>query len=123
MASEPLKVREDERQGNGQARNAELNSELVRRKFDRLRDEWKAHRGHHSDTTTLVMHPAYQSIIGMGPAVVPVLLRELETNPDRWYWALRAITEEDPVPEGARGNGKAMAKAWLDWGKERGYQW
>jgi len=92
-------------------------------KFMRLRDEWKAHRGHHSDTVTLVMHPAYQSIIGMGSAAIPFLLRELAIHPDRWYWALRAITEADPVPEEARGNSRAMAQAWLEWGKERGYQW
>jgi hypothetical protein len=95
----------------------------ARKKFARLRDAWKAGRGHHSDTVTLVMHPAYQSIVGMGPVAIPFLLRELAASPDRWYWALRAITEEDPVPVEARGNSKMMAQAWLEWGKERGYQW
>jgi hypothetical protein len=69
------------------------------------------------------MHPAYQMIIGMGPEAVPLLLRELESNVDNWFWALRAITEEDPVPASARGDGEAMAKAWLDWGRDQGYHW
>jgi hypothetical protein len=103
----------------------ELDNEAARRdqaerKFTRLRDEWKAKRGHHSDTLTLVMHPAYQSIIGMGPDAIPFLLRELATRPDRWFWALRAITEEDPVPPEDRGNSEAMTRAWLEWGKARG---
>jgi hypothetical protein len=102
---------------------ARLTSAQVEKKFIRLRDQWKANRGHHSDTVSLVIHPAYQQIIGMGPEVIPLLLRELATAPDRWYWALRAITCEDPVPPEARGNSKAMAQAWLKWGKEQGYQW
>jgi hypothetical protein len=95
----------------------------IEKKFLRLRDEWKSARGHHSDTESLVLHPAYQKIIGMGPDVVPLLLRELATSPDRWFWALRVITEEDPVPVADRGNSKAMTRAWLEWGKERGYHW
>jgi hypothetical protein len=95
----------------------------VERKFLRLRDEWKAKRGHDSSTVNLVMHSAYQRIIGLGPDAVPLLLRELATNPDRWFWALRAITEEDPVPEADRGNSEAMTRAWLAWGRERGYKW
>jgi hypothetical protein len=92
----------------------------VLRKFVRLRDEWKANRGFHSDSARLVLHIAYQKIIGMGPAVVPLILRELEASPDRWYWALQAITEVNPVPDGSRGNSKEMTKAWLEWGKNQG---
>lgn len=67
------------------------------------------------------MHPAYQQIIGLGPDVVPLLLAELEGHPDHWFWALHAITREDPVPSESRGKIKAMAQAWLDWGKRHGY--
>lgn len=93
------------------------------RKFIRLRDEWKSQRGHESSTVKLLMHPAYQKIIGMGSDAVPFLLRELEGEPDLWFWALYAITEQDPVAEGDRGDGEAMAQAWLTWGRDRGYQW
>ncbi len=96
---------------------------LIESKFIRLRNEWKAQRGPESSTQRMAMHPAYQKIIGMGPAVVPLLLRERETDLDSWFWALRAITEEDPVPPEARGDGAAMAGAWLEWGRERGYRW
>lgn len=95
----------------------------VESKFIKLRDEWKAQRRHQSSTSKIVMLPAYQKIIGMGPDVVPLLLRELEGGPDVWFWALMAITEADPVPEGARGDGQAMARAWLDWAKDQGYSW
>jgi hypothetical protein len=35
------------------------------------------------------VHPACPEIIGMGPAVVPLLLRELETDLDGWFWPRR----------------------------------
>ena len=104
-------------------RNGKARAAHIEKKFIRLRDEWKAQRGHEPSTMKCVLLPAYQKIIGMGPAAVPLLLRELETNLDDWFWALLAITEEDPVPEAIRGDGEAMAGAWLKWGKERGYQW
>ena len=68
----------------------------------------------------LTIHPAYQQIIGMGPAVVPLLLRELEREVDHWFWALKAITGADPVPPASRGKVREMAEAWLRWGREQG---
>lgn len=44
----------------------------------------------------MAMHPAYQRIIGLGPEVAPLLLRELERQPDHWFWALKALTGADP---------------------------
>lgn len=67
------------------------------------------------------MHPAYQRIIGMGDAAVPLILQELERSPDHWFWALNAITGADPVPESRRGVMSEMVKAWLEWGVQHGY--
>jgi len=92
-------------------------------KFNRLRQEWISQRAHESSTMKMAMVPAYQKIIGMGPDAVPLLLRELDSRPDMWFWALRAITEADPVTEQLRGDVNAMARAWVEWGIERGYQW
>jgi len=105
------------------ATHTPIASERIEAKFTRLRDKWKSERGPESSTTRLIMQPAYQTIIGMGPNVIPLLLRELEHEVDAWFWALQAITEEDPVPPESRGNWKEMAKAWLAWGEQRGYKW
>jgi hypothetical protein len=55
--------------------------------------------------------------------VVPLLLRELEREPDHWFRALYALTGANPVPEGSQGNVREMALAWLHWGRQQGYQW
>ena len=49
-------------------------------------------------------------IIGMGPAVVPLILSELEKEPDRWFWALEAITDENPVAASDAGDIEASAR-------------
>lgn len=89
-------------------------------RFQRLADEWRKGRGVSSSISQLVMHPAYQQIIGMGQMAVPLLLRELERVPDQWFWALKAITGEDPIADMDRGNLKKMTQAWLEWGRNRG---
>ena len=69
---------------------------------------------------------SYQRVIGMGEKAIPLILRQLENegdDPDHWFWALQAITREDPVPEDARGDMKEMARAWLDWAYMAGYDW
>jgi hypothetical protein len=84
---------------------------------------WKEERGPTSSTTQLAMCPSYQRIIGLGPAVVPLLLRELEREVDHWFWALKSITGDDPVPAESRGKVREMAECWLAWGRQEGYRW
>jgi hypothetical protein len=66
------------------------------------------------------MHPCYQAIIGMGEIAVPLILESLTHRFDHWFWALEAITQDNPVPRRLRGNIEAMARAWLKWGSDRG---
>ena len=66
---------------------------------------------------------AYQQIIGLGAPAIPLLLRELEREPDHWFWALKVLTGVNPVPQKSRGNIEEMAKHWVAWGKEQGYRW
>ena len=94
-----------------------------RHRFQDLVAAWKQGRGPHSSSARLAEHPAYQQIIAMGPEVVPLLLRELERQPDHWFRALHALTGADPVPDASRGKIQEMAAAWLQWGRAQGYQW
>jgi hypothetical protein len=91
--------------------------------FQDLVRRWKVERGPTSSTTEMAICPSYQRIIGLGPAVVPLLLRELERSPDHWFWALKAITGADPVPETSRGKVREMARLWIEWGRQQGYRW
>jgi len=91
--------------------------------FHSLVEQWKSETRGISSTEQLSLHPAYQQIIGMGPDVIPLLLRELENNSGRWFWALKAISREEPVTPEQRGKTQEMIAAWLNWGREKGYKW
>lgn len=94
--------------------------ELAR--FQTLAQQWKQETAHLSNIAKKALHPAYQEIIGMGKAVIPLLLAELKREPDDWFWALHALTGANPVPAVSRGNLRAMTEAWLQWGSEKGYK-
>jgi hypothetical protein len=97
--------------------------EELEKEFMKLVEKWHQETGMMSLVSKIVMHPAYQRIIGMGQPVIPLILRELEREPDHWFWALRAITGANPVKPEQQGRLKQMAQAWITWGKEHGYEW
>ncbi len=97
--------------------------ETLETRFRRLEAAWLAAVGYSSSSNELRSHPAFQELIALGEAVVPLMLRDLEERPRLWVWALPRITGADPVPVAARGNIAQMSKAWLEWGREHGYRW
>jgi hypothetical protein len=88
--------------------------------FAELALTWSAATAHLSSPTSLMEHPAYRQIIGLGPAVLPLLLRDLRETGRFWFPALYAITGENPVPDEAAGDTPRMTEAWLDWGRRNG---
>lgn len=84
--------------------------------FRRLAVQWKMDTEFQSSITRIAIHPAYQRIIGMGPAALPMILRDLEATQAPWFWALQAITGADPVPREDRGYIDRMVRAWVRWG-------
>ena len=89
--------------------------------FERLSTEWRADRARGVDVAQMVEHPAYKRIVEMGPAAIPLILRELDGEVDHWFWALHALAGADPVPEEDKGDLTAMAEAWLNWGRSKGH--
>ncbi len=85
--------------------------------FLRAVSEWRAGIGPTSNPGEIINHPAYRRIVGLGHAVVPYILHEIEAKPSLLVWALHEITGEDPVPKASAGKIGEMAKAWLSWGK------
>ncbi len=103
------------------ARRSKLHRSVnVATEFRRLRDQWQNDTMWSSSSTDMILHPAYQMIVGLGMDVVPHILADLKAGPHHWGWALRHITREDPVPDGCDGDITAIANAWLAWGSERG---
>lgn len=87
-------------------------------RFSELAETWQRETALESFLDRKAMHPAYQRIIGLGPAVVPLILRELAERPGHWFWALNALTGEDHA-QGTQTVAEA-GRALLAWGRERG---
>src|SRR5438128_12282595 len=94
--------------------------ETTKERFNRLARIWKSETQFLSSTVKMAKHPAYQEIISMGDEVVPFILRELESKPDHWFNALRAITGAQPVTQADAGDVPVMTKSWLSRGREHG---
>ena len=90
-------------------------------RFLELAQRWRAEVRTVSSTTDRILNSAYQDIIGMGKAVLPLIFRELERNGGHWFWALRHITQENPATPQDAGNIQKITEAWLRWGREHHY--
>ena len=94
-----------------------FSGESTQEKFDRLSEEWYKASLLMSSARDKAMLPPYQKIIGMGWTAVPFILRELDQRPTHWFWALRAITDVDPVDPENKGRVSLMASQWVEWGR------
>ncbi len=92
----------------------------IEQRFTTLAKRWEQETAALSSITQIAMNPAYQEIIGLGSEVVPLMLHALEERPQHWFWALRAITGEDPIKPEQRGRVGEMAAAWIEWGRAHG---
>lgn len=111
-----------ERKEDARARAARIDREDLRQRFEKYADEWRSQTAHFSVLSQRIMHPSYQRIIGLGPDVLPLIIKRLLTRPDHWFWALRSIAgeDEDPVRREDVGKFAVMRAAWLHWGQARG---
>jgi hypothetical protein len=94
--------------------------ESVEERFRQLEAEWYRDTLFLSDPNKIMGHPAMRAIIAMGEAVVPIILRDLQTQAKKTLivWALPKIVGTNPPFEGNNDN---MVEAWLQWGREKGY--
>jgi hypothetical protein len=97
------------------------NDDRDRERFRTLADRWKRDTSHLSNVLTIIKHPAYREIVEMGEGVIPLILEDLEREPADWFPALTMLTGENPITEGIAGKVLEMSRAWIDWGRNRGY--
>ena len=88
--------------------------------FAELVSDWKSKSKYMSNSVQMPTVWSYQQIIGMGQPAIPLILAELQREADHWFWALEAISGENPVAQENAGDVSLSAKAWLDWGRAKG---
>ncbi len=86
--------------------------------FDELTARWRAETQSAPLSVQRETHFAYQQIIGLGEPALPLILENLRSDANDWFWALIAITRLD-VAEGVSDVDEAAAR-WLAWGRDTG---
>lgn len=92
----------------------------LEQRFREEAEKWDRETAYLSSTPKMVLHDSYQKIMAMGPDVVPLLLRDLRENRRSWFWALRHLTQANPVLPEDQGNLDKMIAAWVAWGAREG---
>jgi hypothetical protein len=87
--------------------------------FKELASQWYDDTRNISSAEQIVLHPAYQKIIGMGKDALPFVFRELKKTRGHWIWALAMILREDKAKPGMKF--REAVDAWLAWGERNGY--
>ncbi len=87
--------------------------------FNKLASAWERETLLVSSPTEAAMHDSYQQIIGLGLQCVPLLLERLRESRRNYFWALDAITHQNPADD-AESVGGAI-DAWTAWGRDNGY--
>ena len=90
--------------------------------FEKLSSKWKRETAMFSSDAQKMKHPSIQSILKMGEAAIPLILRDLENRPAWWFGVLQILTGSDPVPITKKGLLDESAAAWIAWGKANGYE-
>ena len=90
-------------------------SPSLRAQFQLLNTVWQTER---SDTPTeACAHWAYEQIIGLGVAAVPLILEDIDQGERWWHLALVAITGHNPTNGASTYDEKSTA--WAKWGHEK----
>ena len=95
----------------------------LEQEFRVLAEEWYMDTMPLSSYLEKILHPSYQKILVLGRGVVPFIMNELRDMPNDWFWALRMLTDADPVEPDQAGDMQAMTNAWLYWWENEGSTW
>lgn len=87
-------------------------------KFNDFVITWKRATSNIPSIRRRLKHNSYQEIINLGKPVLPLLLKEMESNPDHWMVALSVLSGANPVPKNAAEDVKRAAQLWIEWGKK-----
>lgn len=92
----------------------------LEQKFNRLAGQWRQKTMFMSRAADITSDFTYYQIVGLGPKVIPLILRQVQRGEGHWFLALRALTGDNPVKADDVGSLRKVAQTWVDWGRQRG---
>src|SRR5271156_3047481 len=102
-----------------QTHTSQEHASELEEEFNELARIWYLETGKLSSAEQIILHPAYQQIIGMGRDALPFIFKELKRTRGHWIWALAMIERDDKAKPGMKF--REAVDAWLEWGKKNDY--
>ena len=92
-------------------------------KFYVAAKNWKKETSIYSFGSRKITNKHYVNIIGLGVVygepIIKIILEDLKNGTEFWHYALKKITNTNPVPKGDVNNLQKVRAAWLAWGEEK----
>lgn len=88
-------------------------------RFYKLVRRWRAETAYLSSLHEKYENAAFVEIVSMGKIAIPLIIGELQRQPDWLLGALVRITGENPVSATDRGDVYAMSGSWIEWYQRR----
>ncbi len=92
--------------------------ELSNRDFDDYKSTWEEETIFSSSISEITNNTAYRTIIGLGQKVLPFIIDDLKKNDNHWFYALEALTGQNPIKENHKGIIPLMRDDWLKWAED-----
>lgn len=99
--------------------DAGFTAEGLRSLFNGLVEVWNKDTMMSSSMREICTHGAYQRVIGLGIAAVPLIMERIKEGDRHWGWALTSITGENPAEH--CDSLQEASEAWLEWGAQKGF--
>ncbi|MFM9909955.1 MAG: hypothetical protein ACKVOW_11425 [Chitinophagaceae bacterium] len=96
----------------------ELYKQQLKKRFDFYNSIWKNETVFSSSISEITNNAAYRYIIGLGQEVLPFIINDFKANDNHWFYALEAITGQNPINDNHKGIVPLMKADWLKWAKE-----
>ena len=94
-------------------------SQLYQRRLDRkfkiLKSVWENDTVFSSSISEITNHPAYHSVIKLGKEVVPLIIEDLQSTNNHWFYALEYLTGSNPITQEHQGLVPLMKQDWINW--------
>jgi hypothetical protein len=84
-------------------------------------DEWDEH--HRVLSWHDTKHPAFRRIIALGDAAIPLILEDINNEPNWIVIALRELVPDGPDISAVSGRLGPICDRWLEWARAKGITW
>ncbi len=103
---------------NGSLYIQSVYKQQLKEKFEAYTSIWITETMFSSSVHEIINNSAYRSIVKLGKDVIPFIIEELKKEENHWFYALEALTGQNPIKQEHRGIIRLMKSDWIEWAEK-----